>query len=79
MGQPETSTLAKRSSIDEILSVSLDTWDQAWMNRQHLAVALRTDINSIDKRINQALKYCSGYHRRERSYKQFRNHKGKTA
>ena len=55
---------------------SSDTDDRLQLE-QHLAVALRTDINSIDRRINQALKYISGFHRKSRSYKAFRNHKGK--
>ena len=41
----------------------------------HLAQILRTDINDIEKRINYALRYISGWHSKQRSYRQFKAHK----
>jgi len=48
MAQPQD-TIPKNSStnIDQIIMVSLDKWDQAWMNRQSLADALRHYAHAI--------------------------------
>lgn len=35
----------------------------------HLAQALRTDLDSIDKRIKSALSYCSGWRRKAMGYR----------
>ena len=43
---------------------------------QHIAQALGTDIWDIEKRIKNALSYCSGSKRKGRTYKQFVQHRG---
>ena len=65
--------------IDGILlefAYSSETDDRLQLE-QHLATAMRLDLDTIDRRIEQALRYCCGYRRKQRSYKAFRNHKGK--
>lgn len=42
---------------------------------QHIAQALGTDIWDIEKRIKNALNYCSGSKRKTRSYKEYYGHK----
>lgn len=42
--------------------------------QDHIAQAMRLDLDTIDRRIEQALRFVSGYHRKSRNYKQFRNH-----
>ncbi len=44
---------------------------------QHIASALKVDINIIDRDIERALRYISGYRRKSRSYYQWKNHKGR--
>lgn len=41
---------------------------------QHLAMSLNEDIPKINKRIKNALAYCSGNGRKARTYKQFIHH-----
>ena len=41
---------------------------------QHISMALGTDIWDIEKRIKNALNYCSGQGRKKRSYKEYCRH-----
>lgn len=43
---------------------------------QHAAKAMDMDINEVDKRIHRALKYVSGARLKQRTYKDFQDHKG---
>ena len=43
---------------------------------QHIASALKVDINTVERKVHQALRYICGKNRKSRSYQQWRNHKG---
>ncbi len=50
--------------------------DDKYFVMQHIAVALRIDVNQVDKDIHTALAYITGWKRKTRSYIQWRQHKG---
>lgn len=50
--------------------------DDKLLVMQHIASALNVDINKIERDIHRALNYVSGFRRRGRTYKQWKNHKG---
>lgn len=51
--------------------------DDRYFILQHIATALGVDINWVDRDIERALKYVCGFKRKSRSYREFRNHKGR--
>ncbi len=51
--------------------------DDRYFVMQHIASALRVDINAVERDIHRALHYISGFKRRPRTYREWRQHKGK--
>lgn len=54
---------------------SSDADDKVWL-ANHVALAMNDSLESIEKRIGTALRFCCGYKRKNRSYKNFRQHRG---
>lgn len=67
----------EQAGVDGILLefvCSVDPADKVQLE-YHIAQAMRLELNDIDRRIETALRFCSGYHRKSRNYRQFRLHK----
>jgi hypothetical protein len=45
------------------------------MREEHIAKTMHVDINEVDRRVNQALVYVSGKRMKQKTYKDWKNHR----
>lgn len=59
--------------ITEMVYSNLD--DRYWA-MQHIAESLEMDINEVERVTSRVIRYLAGFKRRQRTYSQWRNHRG---
>ena len=68
----EITARVEMAGFDGILLEAVYTWGKS---HEALAKAHNLEVGDITVRVNRALKYCSGWSRKRRSYEEYRDHR----